>query len=237
MRKVLLITLLAIMLIAPVLAQEQTDVYYFWRPGCSHCANVDASGILEKVAELENVNLQKLNLYDQDGRDKFDYFAAGFGIFKAIQSLTAFTHYIYLLAGILVLILGLWQFKDILMPHIGPQLAISPRVKPFIENMIHKGTLPAIILLGIVVSLFELPCTGGIYLGILTMMSIQKTFAIGYLFLYNLIFILPLIILTFIIYKGTSPERLQKWTSGERTWMKLAAGIVLIILGVYILFF
>ena len=165
------------------------------------------------------------------------YFLAGFGIFKAIQTFTSITNYIYLAAGILVLILGLWQFKDVFLPKFGPSLAISSKAKPLIQKIIKKGTIPAMILLGIVVAIFELPCTGGIYLGILTVMAINKTFGIGYLLLYNLIFVLPLIILTFVIYKGTSPETLQKWTQKERKWMKLAAGVVLILLGLYILVF
>ncbi len=165
------------------------------------------------------------------------YFLSGLGIFKVIQSFTSITHIVYLASGILVLSFGVWQFKDVFFPKVGPTLQISPKVKPLIEKVINKGTIPAMILLGIIVSLFELPCTGGIYLGILTMMSINKTFAIPYLLLYNLIFVLPLIVLTFMIYKGMSPGILQKWTSRKRNWMKLGSGAVLIALGIYILVF
>jgi cytochrome c biogenesis protein CcdA len=164
------------------------------------------------------------------------YFLSGLGIFRIIQSFTSITHFIYLLSGVLVFMLGLWQFKDVLIPSFGPSLKISNKAKPFIEKMVYHGTIPAMILLGIVVSLFELPCTGGIYLGILTMMSINDTFAIWYLLLYNFIFVLPLIILTFMIYKGTSPEVLQNWNTKKRTWMKIGSGAVLILLGMYIIF-
>ena len=165
------------------------------------------------------------------------YFLSGLGILRAIQSLTSMTHIIYLVSGILVISFGLWQFKDIFLPKVGPTLQISPKAKPLIEKIISKGTIPAMILLGIVVSLFELPCTGGIYLGILNMMSKNSTFALSYLLLYNLIFVLPLIIITFLIYKGMSPGTLQKWTSREKKWMKLGSGIIMIALGIYILFF
>jgi cytochrome c biogenesis protein CcdA len=165
------------------------------------------------------------------------YFLSGFGIFKAIQAFTSITHFIYLAAGILVLSLGLWQFKDVFIPNFGPSLRISPKVGPLIEKILSKGTLPGIILLGVLVSLFELPCTGGIYLGILTLMSINKTFAISYLLIYNLIFILPLIFLSFIIYKGTKPGKLQEWVIRNKYLMKIASGIVLIALGIYILAF
>jgi len=165
------------------------------------------------------------------------YFLAGFSIFKIIEQFTAVTKIIYLIAGILVLILGLWQFKDIIFPNLGAKLQISPSAKPLIEKIIQRGTLPAMILLGIIVSIFELPCTGGVYIAILTILSKFKVTPVLYLFVYNLIFILPLVVITFLIYKGTSPEALQKWTGKERKWMKVSAGIVLIILGIYILFF
>jgi len=165
------------------------------------------------------------------------YFLSGFGIFKIIQSFTSITHYVYIFAGVLVLALGLWQFKDVFFPKVGPTLQISSKAKPIMEKIIRKGTIPAMILLGVTVSLFELPCTGGIYLGILTLMSINKTFAVSYLLLYNLIFVLPLIILTFMIYKGMSPKILQSWTSRQKNWMKIGAGGVLIALGLYILLF
>jgi len=340
-------------------ASAQTNVYYFGRDGCPHCANVIESGILDVVSGVDGVNLKKLDIVEsQEARDMYIsfldafevsqygrgvpmiiidcdadgvgdsylmgdgpiidnleikaitcevnggrsgdvspvdpnaskitlvslviaalidsvnpcafgvliflmlsllkmgsskralragllytfvvfviYFLAGFGIFKAIQQFTSVTHYIYLGAGVLVLVLGLWQFKDVFLPEVGPTLQISPKAKSLMEKIIYRGTLPAMILLGIVVSLFELPCTGGIYLGILTMMSINKTFAISSLLIYNLIFVLPLVILTLMIYKGMSPEVLQKWTQGERKWMKLGAGVVLIALGIYILIF
>jgi len=349
--------LLILMLVVSVSAQ--TDVYYFGRDGCPHCANVLGSGILEKVSNLEEINLEKFDVTEsQEARDLYVdffnnfgvsqysrgvpavvidcnsdgvgdsylmgdtpiiekletsiitceisdeengglspidvnagkitlgslivaalidsvnpcafgvliflmlsllkmgsskralragltytlvvfivYFLSGLGIFKVIQSFTSITHVVYIASGVLVLSFGLWQFKDVFLPKIGPTLQISPKIKPLIEKITQKGTIPAMILLGILVSLFELPCTGGIYLGILTMMSINKTFAIPYLLLYNLIFVLPLIILTFMIYKGMSPSILQKWTSSKRNWMKIGSGIILVALGVYILVF
>ena len=71
------------------------------------------------------------------------YFSAGFGIFSVIQSFTSITKIIYISAGIMVLVLGLWQFKDVVFPGFGPSLQISPKAKPLIENIIQKGTIPA----------------------------------------------------------------------------------------------
>jgi len=164
------------------------------------------------------------------------YFLAGLGLFRVIQSFSFIPYYIYLIAGLLVLFLGVTQFIDIYFPGKFISLRIPVKAKPLIEKMSEKATIPAIILLGILVSLFELPCTGGIYIAILTTMSINKTFAIGYLLLYNLIFVLPLIIITLALYKGTSLETLQRFTQHEKKWMKFASGIVMTLLGLYILF-
>ena len=100
-----------------------------------------------------------------------------------------------------------------------------------------KATVPSAIVLGVLVSLFELPCTGGVYLAILGLLSSKMTLMQGipYLFLYNLIFVMPLIIILFMVYKGVSPEKVDKWRLEKRNWMKLAMGIVLIILGIIML--
>jgi cytochrome c biogenesis protein CcdA len=165
------------------------------------------------------------------------YFLAGLGIFQVIQSLTSITHYVYLASGVIVLIAGLIEIREFFWCDGKSILKIPDKAKPIIENIARKGTLPAAILLGFLVSLFELPCTGGIYLAILTMMSQHQNFSIFYLLLYNFIFILPLIIITSVIYIGASPETIEKCRLGGRRWMKLAAGLVLLALGIYILVF
>lgn len=166
------------------------------------------------------------------------YFLAGFGIFKAIQALTFLRGWIYIIAATIVFIFALLEFIDFINAGKSDRksiLKIPLSAKPILEDTAQKGTLFAIISLGILVSLFELPCTGGIYLGILSLMALHQSFAWGYLLIYNLIFILPLIVITLLVYKGTSTEVLQKWTNTEKRWMKLAAAIILVLLGVYLL--
>lgn len=165
------------------------------------------------------------------------YFLAGLGIFSAIQSLGKLGLAIHFVVGLLALGIGLMQWNDIYRELKGKRsvIAISKKIKPFIEKTSKKGTIFAILILGVVVSLFELPCTGGIYVAILGLMAQNKTFSLAYLVLYNFIFVLPLIILTFLIYKGTSPKMLENWNQEEKKWMKFASGVVLIALGLYII--
>lgn len=165
------------------------------------------------------------------------YFLAGLGLFSFIQQVQSVRGTIYLVVGLLVLILTILEFRDYFLARKGKEsvLKISPKIKPFIERYSKQGTILAILILGVVVALFELPCTGGIYLGIISMLSQNVGSAYLYLIIYNLLFIAPLVVLTLLISKGLSPEKLQKWNSENRTWMKLGAAIILLILTIYLL--
>jgi len=166
------------------------------------------------------------------------YFLAGLGLFAVIQQVSSVRDYIYTIVGILVLILSLIEFRDYLVSKKGKEsiLKIPKAVKPIIEKYSKKGTIIAILILGIAVSIFELPCTGGIYLAIISLLSQTPEWAIVYLLIYNIIFVLPLLIMTILIYKGMSPETLQKWTNKERGWMKLGAALVMLAFAIYLLY-
>ncbi|MCX6688361.1 MAG: hypothetical protein NTZ39_01465 [Methanoregula sp.] len=99
-----------------------------------------------------------------------------------------------------------------------------------------RATLPAAFVLGILVGLFELPCTGGIYLAILGLVSTNYTLAEGlpYLILYNLIFVLPLVVILALVAFRLNPERADVWRVRHRKVLRLAVGIAMILLGVLI---
>ena len=165
------------------------------------------------------------------------YLLAGLGLFKVLQQLGEIRNIIYLVVGGIVFLIGILEFHDYLQTKKGNGaiLKISPRIKPFIESKSKQGTIFAIMVLGVVVALFELPCTGGIYLGIISLLLETQTLGLFYLIIYNLIFILPLLIITVLVYRGMSPELIQKWNTAERAWMRLSASIVLIAIAVWLI--
>ncbi|MCX8158881.1 MAG: hypothetical protein N3D20_01145 [Candidatus Pacearchaeota archaeon] len=163
------------------------------------------------------------------------YFSAGLGIMKLLTSLSGIIKPIIVSAGILVFIGGIIEIKDFFWYGKGISLRIPISTKPILEKIAKKGTLFAIILLGIIVSLVELPCTGGIYLAILSLMHINKTFGISYLLLYNLIFVLPLVIIVFTMHYGTKTEKISIWVETNKEYMRLAAGIIMLLLSIYLL--
>ncbi|VVB74896.1 Cytochrome C biogenesis protein transmembrane region [Candidatus Tiddalikarchaeum anstoanum] len=164
------------------------------------------------------------------------YFLAGLGLFVAMQSAHV-TSLIYIISAVVAIIAGLVNVKDFFWYGKGFTLAIPKKAKPVISEWVKKASLPAAVVLGFLVSLYELPCTGGVYLAILGLLSntMTRTQAVPPLLLYNLIFVLPLVIIAALINFGVSSEAIEKWRKAKRNYMKLAAGIVMILLGILML--
>jgi cytochrome c biogenesis protein CcdA len=103
-----------------------------------------------------------------------------------------------------------------------------------IANNMDNLSVPAAIVLGIFVAAVELPCTGGPYLAILTVISQQgvNATAYGLMALYNLIFVMPLIAIVVISYFGAyEVSEMKKWKHMNRAKMRLGAGMLMVFLG------
>jgi len=164
------------------------------------------------------------------------YLIAGLGLLSAIQYIGAGGIVMYAAAAVAI-IAGLINIKDYFWYGKGISLQIPEGRKPMINRWISKANVPAALVLGFLVSMFELPCTGGIYLAIIAMLasSVTSGLAAIYLIIYNIFFILPLIIIFALVVRGMSAERIEKWRTSKKNWMKLAMGIILLLLGLILL--
>jgi len=164
------------------------------------------------------------------------YFLAGLGLFATVET-TGLSMILYRVAAVIAIVAGAINVKDFFFYGKGFSLEIPQSKKPLIEKYIHRASLPAALVLGVLVAMFELPCTGGVYLAILSMLAntMTRTSAIPYLFLYNLIFVMPLFVILGIMYKGVSAEKMENWRQKKRKFMKLFAGLFMIILGIIML--
>ncbi len=165
------------------------------------------------------------------------YFVAGLGLLSFIQSI-AITSFFYTFTAIIAIVLGLINVKDFFWYGKGITLSIPKSQKARLDKYIKKATLPAAVVLGVLVALFELPCTGGVYLAIISLLAEKQTWwaAFFYLLVYNLFFVLPLLVILVAAYVGLAPEKIEKWRQEKKKWMKLAIGLVLLALGVFMLF-
>jgi cytochrome c biogenesis protein CcdA len=109
-------------------------------------------------------------------------------------------------------------------------ISIRPKVKMIIEKM--TSPLGAF-LIGFIVTLFLLPCTIGPYIiasGLLAELGIIK--ALPWLIYYNIIFVLPMLIITLLIYFGlTQVDEVSGWKERNIKYLHLIAGILLFLVG------
>lgn len=167
------------------------------------------------------------------------YFLFGLGLFSALQ-ISGLSYGFYKIIGFLAIIIGLANIKDYFWYGAGGFVMEIPRKwRPALKEMLGKVTNPlGAFLMGFVVCLFELPCTGGPYIFILGLLAERTTqmLAIPVLILYNIFFVLPLIIITLSVYAGlTTVERTKEWKERNIRRLHLIAGIIMLALGAIVL--
>jgi cytochrome c biogenesis protein CcdA len=163
------------------------------------------------------------------------YFVAGLGIIHFLTSLpTQIANYITILVAMVVIAGGLIEIKDFFWYGKGSSLMIPEQyAEKIADKMENVGTLSAIIL-GMFVAAVELPCTGGPYLAILTVIAQQgvNLTAYGMMAVYNLIFVMPLIAIMVLSYLGAyEVQEMKEWKHMNKHKMRLAAGILMVALG------
>ncbi len=161
------------------------------------------------------------------------YLAAGFGLLIFIQKLNISEELNWIVA-IIVILLGFIEIKDFFWYGSGVSLQIPANRAEQIKKYMNHITISSAVVLGIFVAAVELPCTGGPYLAITTLLAkIGLTWKIFWLLvLYNLIFVLPLLIILGITYFGANIKKIKEWKEQEKKWMRLFIGLVMIILGI-----
>ncbi len=168
------------------------------------------------------------------------YFLYGFIMIQffsnIIPSTGSFSLYVFKGFGLLAIILGLLNLKDFIYytpGSVGTEMPL--KLRPKVKMWIKKITSPkGAFIIGIIVTLFLLPCTIGPYIiasGKLSVLSFFKT--IPWLLLYNLIFILPMIAITLLIYLGvTTVSSVSGWKEENIRYLHLVEGLILIGLGI-----
>lgn len=161
------------------------------------------------------------------------YLLAGLGLLYFLGSIPLFvTEYISIAVGLLIIAFGLIEIKDYFWYGRGFFLGISVIFAKKIHDLTQNVTVPGVILTGIFVAAVELPCTGAPYLAIITILSTNFNFvAFLMLVLYNLVFVLPLIIILLLVARGTKLPAIKEWKQESRGLMRLAIGLLLVGLG------
>lgn len=164
------------------------------------------------------------------------YFLVGLGLFEFLKMLSIFTLISkiikYCLAAFLVIIafLSLYDFTLALQ---GKTKEMTLQLPQFLQSKIRKTIRDqrnnyhiffGAIALGFTISLFELACTGQVYLpaiGIMIHSSPERLKGLFLLTIYNIAFIIPLLFVFILVYKGTSAETIGNYFKTKIALVKM----------------
>lgn len=162
------------------------------------------------------------------------YFLMGIGIFSAIQSAGVQRPFIIAVSSLAIL-LGLWNMKDFFAYGKWFTIEVPTRWRPTVKRLTASVvSIPGAFFVGVLDSLFLLPCSSGPYIAILALLSktTSRTEGILYLLLYNLIFVLPLVGIMLAIHFGyTTTARAERWRSARLGKLHLITGAMMFLLG------
>lgn len=162
------------------------------------------------------------------------YLVAGLGLVYFFSSIPiALAEYLSMFVGALVIAAGIFEIKDYFWYGRGFSLQIPGYFSKKIHNFSNsKATVGGVMFLGAFVAAVELPCTGAPYLAIITILSVNfNVWALLLLMLYNLVFVMPLIIILIMVAGGAKISAVKKWKEESKGAMRLFLGLLLIGLG------
>lgn len=163
------------------------------------------------------------------------YLFMGIGLYSALR-LAGFTRIFYFVVACLAVLVGLFNLKDYLwygrwfimeVPRLW-----RPRMKMLIKGVV---SVPGAFFIGFAISLFLLPCTSGPYIVILGLLAQATTrnYAFMMLVIYNLVFIIPMLIITFAIFFGlTTTEKAEQWRTKKLKVLHLITGVIILLIGI-----
>ncbi len=165
----------------------------------------------------------------------FLFMAAWLNLFLVIGAAPVVTA----IAGGLAVVIGLFNVKDFFRFRQGPSLSIPEKAKPGLfsrmRNLVSADNLAAMlagtVVLALAANSYELLCTAGfpmVFTRVLTLQALSRPAYYGYLALYNLIYVLPLIAIV-LVFTFTLGAR--KLTEQQGRLLKLLSGLMMLGLG------
>lgn len=164
------------------------------------------------------------------------YFAIGLGLLR-VTHLFGTPHFMAYVGSYLAIGIGLINLKDVFFPNTPLHVKIPFLARLKISDYAYKATLSAAIIAGVLVGICEFPCSGPIYLSVIGLLSLKTTFVtgIGYLFLYNIMFVLPLVVILGIASNNAVTMKMIDLREEKTGLIRLLAAIIMIGIGVSIL--
>ena len=160
------------------------------------------------------------------------YILIGLGILQTLHIFST-PHFMAKLGAALLITFGAINLINEFFPAFPVKLKIPQVAHRKMGELMNKSSAPAAFVLGGLVGLCEFPCTGGPYLMVLGLLHDSATYlkGLGYLVFYNLIFVLPLVVILFIASDKMLYDKVEVWKKIEMRKLKIISGVAMVVLG------
>ncbi len=142
----------------------------------------------------------------------------------------------YFVGGALI-IAGIIQLKDVFCLDSPIHLQMSSKGFEKLTKLMTKASFGVTALIGFLTTIFSTPCMLPLYIGTTTVIArsgLPMAKVLGFFLYYNLIFILPLVVILVIMAGGKQIINMKEWQHKNTKWMRLILGVALVAVGFWI---
>ncbi len=177
------------------------------------------------------------------------YFAVGLGLSQILAKFTVLQTAGQVLNYVLAafaLVIAILSFRDAQLASRGELSGMTLQLPGFLKDRIRsvirtgakaRRFVFAAFGAGLVISFLELACTGQVYLPTIQfMLKAGQGSALGYLLIYNIAFIIPLIIVFALAFFGLRSDALIRFQKNHTATVKVLTGMLFVILAVMLIF-
>lgn len=139
--------------------------------------------------------------------------------------------------GIALGIAGLIQLKDVFFPDLPVHLRMGMKSFERLTKLMAKASFGVTAVIGFLTTVFSTPCMLPLYIGTTAMIArsgMPMVRVLGLFLYYNLIFILPLIVILLVMNGGKQIVNMKEWEHKNTKWMRFVLGIALVFVGIWI---
>jgi len=143
----------------------------------------------------------------------------------------------YILGGLIVMA-GVIQLKDVLFPNLPFHLRMGMGGFKKLNELMGKASVPVAFLIGFLTTAFSTPCMMPLYVGttaVIARSGLPMVAVLGYFLYYNLIFILPMILIWVVMVAGKQVVEMKELEHKYGKWMRLIMGLFMVVVGVWLL--
>jgi cytochrome c biogenesis protein CcdA len=157
------------------------------------------------------------------------YFLLGLGLFTLFEGLGK-DHIVARVAAILALLMAVWMLKDVFLPGWGPTMAAPSGTHGWMNKAMQRGGLAGMLMVGILVGICTVPCSGAMYFSVTAVLHASGGGIVGLalLALYNVAFILPLLLFLLFVSNRRVLGTIGRWNKKNGAVVKtvLALGVM-----------